>query len=115
MLLRYFPCGKLPEEPANLLIWCGHEKIARKATRLLLPPLNYIAEVEKEQVPAEPFDILKRHLDGGFIWLEASSDLRTAKVRLVELHSKTPGDYFVFDQRSQQIVANCKGVTRNEV
>jgi hypothetical protein len=70
--------------------------------------------VERNEVPAEPFDILKRHLDGTFIWLEAASSLEAAKTRLWELHTKTPGDYFVFDQGSQQIVANSKGVTRNE-
>ena len=51
------------------------------------------------------FDILKRHSDGSFIWLEAASDLEAARARLLELCGKTPGHYFVFDQRSQQIVA----------
>lgn len=65
-------------------------------------------------MPAEPFDILKRHLDGCFIWLETASSLEAAKTRLLELHTKIPGDYFVFDQGSQQIVANPRGATRNE-
>jgi hypothetical protein len=49
------------------------------------------------------------------MWLEAASSLETAKARLLELHANAPGDYFVFDQASQQFVANSKGVTRNEV
>lgn len=51
------------------------------------------------------FDILKRHSDGSFIWLEAASDLDSARARLQELCGQTPGHYFVFDQRSQLIVA----------
>jgi hypothetical protein len=66
-------------------------------------------------VPTAPFDILRRHFAGSFMWLEAASSLETAKARLLELHANAPGDYFVFDQANQQIVANSKGVTRNEV
>jgi hypothetical protein len=51
------------------------------------------------------FDILKRHRDGSFIWLEASGNLEAARARLLELSFRTPGHYFVFDQKSQQIVA----------
>jgi hypothetical protein len=51
------------------------------------------------------FDILKRHNDGSFIWLEAARDLGAAQIRLQELSTQTPGHYFVFDQKSQQIVA----------
>ena len=51
------------------------------------------------------FDILKRHSDGSFIWLEAAGNLDTAQARLQELSGRTPGHYFVFDQKSQQIVA----------
>jgi hypothetical protein len=51
-----------------------------------------------------PFDILKRDEDGSFIWLEAAQNLETAQARLQELCAKAPGDYFVFDQKSQQIV-----------
>jgi hypothetical protein len=54
---------------------------------------------------SSPFDILKRHSDGSFIWMEAANDLAAARARLVELSGRTPGDYFVFDQKSQQIVA----------
>jgi hypothetical protein len=52
-----------------------------------------------------PYDILRRHTDGSFIWLEAASELSHAKDRLQQLNSVTPGEYFVFDQKSQQIVA----------
>ena len=50
-------------------------------------------------------DILKRQRDGGFVWIEAASDLRVAEDRISRLAERDPGEYFVFDQRSQQIVA----------
>jgi hypothetical protein len=53
----------------------------------------------------DPFDLLKRHEDGSFIWLETARDIEIARVRLQELCAQTPGNYFVFDQKSQQIVA----------
>jgi len=59
-------------------------------------------------VPTAPFDILRRHFDGSFIWLEGASDLNIARARLQTLQAHVPGDYFVFDQASQQIVANSK-------
>ncbi len=52
-----------------------------------------------------PFDILRRHSDGSFIWLEAASELTHARDRLQQLYAAAPGEYFVFDQKSQQIVA----------
>ena len=52
-----------------------------------------------------PYDILRRHKDGSFIWLEAAAELGHAKDRLQKLYAATPGEYFVFDQKSQQIVA----------
>ncbi|HEY2823209.1 MAG TPA: hypothetical protein VGJ06_19355 [Candidatus Acidoferrum sp.] len=51
------------------------------------------------------FDILKRHGDGSLIWLEAASELAHAKDRLQQLYAVSPGEYFVFDQKSQQVVA----------
>jgi hypothetical protein len=56
-------------------------------------------------VPAIPFDILRRHHDGSLLWLEATPDIQMAKSRLRQLCAHCPGDYFVFDQGSQQIVA----------
>jgi hypothetical protein len=52
-----------------------------------------------------PYDILRRHNDGSFIWVEAASELSHAKDRLQQLNAAMPGDYFIFDQKSQQIVA----------
>ena len=51
-------------------------------------------------------DILMRHSDGSYVWLEAAHDLESAKVRLRELSTINPGEYFVFDHRAQKVVAN---------
>ncbi len=56
-------------------------------------------------MPLSPFDILKRHQDGSFIWIEAAEDLEFAQARLRDLGARAPGEYFVYDQKSQQIVA----------
>jgi sarcosine oxidase gamma subunit len=54
---------------------------------------------------APKLDILRRKRDGSFIWMEAAQDMQAAKNRLEELVAVAPGEYFVFDQRSQEIVA----------
>jgi hypothetical protein len=54
---------------------------------------------------APQLDILRRERDGSFIWMEAAGDLQAAKDRLEKLVAAAPGEYFVFDQRSREIVA----------
>jgi hypothetical protein len=54
---------------------------------------------------APHLDILRRQSDGSFVWIEAVSDLRVAEERISHLAGADPGEYFVFDQRSQEIVA----------
>jgi hypothetical protein len=48
---------------------------------------------------------LKREDDGGLVWIEAAADVQVAEARVAQLAHTQPGEYFVFDQRSQQIVA----------
>ena len=50
-------------------------------------------------------DIMKRQLDGSFIWIETVLDLESARNRLKMLAAAKPGEYFVFDHKQQQIVA----------
>jgi hypothetical protein len=50
-------------------------------------------------------DILKRGVDGSFIWIETVTDLESARNRLKTLAAGAPGEYFVFDHKQQQIVA----------
>ena len=51
------------------------------------------------------FDILKRDRCGNHNLLAVAGDLETARLRLSQFASLTPGEYFVFDPRTQQIVA----------
>lgn len=56
-----------------------------------------------------PFDILKRQKDGSYIWLEAARDLQKAMARMQQLCATVPGEYFVFDQKVQKVIAEVAG------
>jgi hypothetical protein len=51
------------------------------------------------------FDILRKDRRGKPILLAVVGDLETARLRLSQLASLMPGEYFVFDPRTHQIVA----------
>jgi hypothetical protein len=51
------------------------------------------------------FDILRKDRRGKPILLAVVEDLETARLRLSQLASLMPGEYFVFDPRTHQIVA----------
>ena len=55
-----------------------------------------------------PFDILQKIDDVNFLWIEEVRDLPTAIARIEELQARTPGEYVVFDQRTQKVVAQRK-------
>ena len=52
-----------------------------------------------------PFDILKKTDVVNFEWVELVRDLQTAESRIQELQARSPGEYVVFSQRTQQVVA----------
>ena len=52
-----------------------------------------------------PFDILEKIDEVNFRWLEATQDLQSAKSRIGEREALSPGEYVIFDRRTQQIVA----------
>ena len=52
----------------------------------------------------QSFDIFKKDTRGNPVWLDAVADLQTARLRLSQLASVLPGEYFVFDPRTHQIV-----------
>jgi hypothetical protein len=68
---------------------------------------------QKGTVAIDPFDILKRHENGSFTWLESAQDLEAAEARMRELSVESPGEYFIFDQMTQQIVAKSTRPTSN--
>ena len=51
------------------------------------------------------FDILKKIGAVSFEWVEAVRDLQTAEARIQELQKRSPGEYVVYSQRTQEIVA----------
>ena len=51
------------------------------------------------------FDILRRDRCGNHTLVAVAGDLETARLRLSQFASLTPGEYFVFDPRTYQIVA----------
>jgi hypothetical protein len=61
---------------------------------------------------APHLDILKRQRDGTYVWIEAASDMVVAEERISQLASTDPGEYFVFDQRTQQVVAKTMNHSR---
>jgi hypothetical protein len=51
------------------------------------------------------FDIFRKDRRGNHVLLAVVGDLEGARLRLSQLASLVPGEYFVFDPRTQQIVA----------
>jgi hypothetical protein len=54
-------------------------------------------------------DILKRSKDGAYIWLEAAYDLEEAKKCLLDLSRGNSEEFFVYSQRTQQVVVSLSG------
>jgi hypothetical protein len=69
-----------------------------------LVPLHLLDLLQRGATMPPPFDILKR-IDGlNFEWIEVIRDLQAAEARIHELQVRSPGEYVVFDPRTQQIV-----------
>jgi hypothetical protein len=47
----------------------------------------------------------EKDLLGTPVWMEAVQDIETAKVRMLELARRSPAEYFVFSQETQEIVS----------
>ena len=50
------------------------------------------------------YDIFRKDLLGTPVWMESAQDIETAKLRLMELAGRSPGEYFVFSQETKEIV-----------
>jgi hypothetical protein len=59
---------------------------------------------QNEVTLSPPYDILKKDA-AALIWVEATDNLESAKVRIRELAARSEGEYVIFDQRTRQIVA----------
>jgi hypothetical protein len=53
---------------------------------------------------ATPYDLFRKDLLGTPVWMEAVEDLETANLRMMEMADRSPGEYFVFSQETQEIV-----------
>jgi hypothetical protein len=63
-----------------------------------------------------PFlDLFRTDAHGSPIWLESVEDLETARLRLGELASAHPGEYFAFDQTTHQVVVNMIGLGSDQI
>jgi hypothetical protein len=62
--------------------------------------------LESFSMKGAPCDIFRKDLLGTPVWMETVQDLETAKLRMIELAARSPGEYFVFSQESQEIVSS---------
>ena len=53
----------------------------------------------------DALDILKKLPDGGIVWIEAVKDLESARERIKLFATYKPGEYVVFCQETQSIIA----------
>jgi hypothetical protein len=82
-------------------------------TSLALPSLP---DLLQRGATLEPlFDILKQTDTSNFEWVEVVRGLQTAEARIRELQARSPGEYIVFSQRTQQIVARFNSQTASAV
>ena len=55
-------------------------------------------------------DIFRRDVHGSPVWIDSVEDLRTARIRLSQLVSELPAEYFVFDQGTNRTVGKVLSV-----
>ena len=56
------------------------------------------------------YNLFTEDARGNPVWLDAVADLEAAHKRLLKLASANPGDYFIFDLRTQQVVTGLVSV-----
>jgi hypothetical protein len=50
-------------------------------------------------------DVMRKQNDGSLIWIEAAQNVDIAKSRINAFARTAPGEYIIFDQITQQVVA----------
>jgi len=50
-------------------------------------------------------DVMRKQDDGSLIWVEAVQNVEVARSRIDNFGKTAPGEYVIFDQNTQQIVA----------
>lgn len=61
------------------------------------------------------FDLFRKDVHGDPIWIDSTTDLSIARLRLTELAAHFPGEYFVFDQANHRVVANLIGLGSDQI
>jgi hypothetical protein len=79
-------------------------QVIRGSSTSSLPPQRFFG------MKVHRYDIVRQEEDKSAIWLEAVSDVNTAESRIQELASFWPGEFWVMDQQSHQIVARVNGL-----
>jgi hypothetical protein len=74
----------------------------KHGNHIALPKENVLERSNEMSSPS--LDIFKEDLGGNPIWVDAVGDLENARRRVSQLVSVFPGEYFIFDQRTRQIV-----------
>jgi hypothetical protein len=86
---------------------------SERGSSLALPSLP---DLLQRGATLEPlFDILKQTDALNFEWVEVVRGLQTAEARIRELQTRSPGEYVVFSQSTQQIVARFNSQTASAV
>ena len=52
------------------------------------------------------YDIFRKDLLGTPVWMETVQDIETANFRIMEMAVRSPGEYFVCSQETQEIVGD---------
>jgi hypothetical protein len=77
-----------------------------------IAPLVTFPDAERgSQMVTQPYDIFRRDETGDPVWIEAVSDLETAKTRIIELSSAAPGQYVVFNHSNGRMVSSGTVIT----
>jgi hypothetical protein len=58
------------------------------------------------------YDIFRKDPLGALAWVEAATNLQEAKARIEELATENRGEYIVFSQRGQLVLATSGGKVR---
>jgi hypothetical protein len=68
--------------------------------------LGIFRYLESFSMKGAPYEVFRKDLLGTPVWMETVQDLETAKLHMIELAARSPGEYFVFSQESQEIVSS---------
>ena len=76
--------------------FCGNVRVNRPTVNVFVVGLKSMCD---------GFDILRKLPDGGIVWIESAKDLDSAQERVKVFAANKPGDYVIFCQATQALVA----------